>query len=253
MTSLLIINPNTSADLSALLLEHAQATAPPGAQAAVCTARFGARYISGEVAAVIASHAALDAWAVHVAQHGMPRAVLLACFGDPGLFALRALAPVPVLGLAQASMQSVSSYGRFVIVTGGAAWAPMLVRLAHALGLSGALAGVHTVPQSGGTLAADPEQAVPILRQAVAEALTQWPDARAVLLGGAGLAGFSTAVGRGMTVPVLDSVGLALQAAWSASRVPASEDARPIEAGPWQGLSPELAALLGAADRVSAP
>ncbi len=52
----------------------------------------------------MAAHAALEAYAAAVAQGGAPSAVLLACFGDPGLFALRALSAAPVLCLAEGSM-----------------------------------------------------------------------------------------------------------------------------------------------------
>jgi allantoin racemase len=243
MATLLIVNPNTSADVSALLLRHAQASAPAGVQVVMATAAFGARYISGELAAAVAGHAALDAYAQHVAQQGAPGAVLLGCFGDPGLFALRALAAVPVLGLAEAAMQRAAQRGRFAIVTGGAAWGPMLQRLAQALGLADALAGVHTVPQSGAELAANPTGAVRLLRAAVLQAQQRWPDAQAVLLGGAGLAGMATPVAQGLTLPVLDSVAVALEAAWPL--LGANNAAPPTaEPGPWQGLSAPLLHLL---------
>lgn len=247
MTSLLVINPNTSAEVSALLLRHAQGCAPDGAQVHVATARFGARYISGEVAAAIAGHAALDVYAAHVAQHGVPDAVLLGCFGDPGLFALRALASAPVLGLAEASMRSAAARGRFVVVTGGAAWVPMLERLAPSLGLETQLAGVHAVPYSGAELAANPARAAELLRDAAREALSRWPQARTVLLGGAGLAGLAQPVGQGLELPVLDNVAEALAAAWRAAAEPAtSRDAAAIapERGPWSALTAELAAVL---------
>lgn len=247
MTSLLVINPNTSAEVSALLLRHARAGAPAGAQVHVATARFGARYISGEVAAAIAGHAALEAYAGHVAQHGVPAAVLLGCFGDPGLFALRALATAPVLGLAEASMRAAAARGRFVVVTGGAAWVPMLERLASSLGLADPLAGVHAVPYSGAELAADPARAAELLREAARQALQCWPQARTVLLGGAGLAGLAQGVGQGLDVPVLDSVAEALAAAWRAADAPVTATdaaATATERGPWSGLATELAAAL---------
>jgi len=253
MTSLLVINPNTSVEVSALLHRHALRSAPQGAAVHLATARFGARYISGEVAAAIAGHAALDAYAAHVAGHGEPGAVLLACFGDPGLFALRGLAAVPVLGLAEASMHAAAGRGRFVIVTGGAAWAPMLERLASALGFADRLAGVHTVPYSGAELAADPARASALLRDAAVEALGRWPEARTVLLGGAGLAGLAEGVGQGLEVPVLDNVTVALGAAWRAAGGPARRDHAVAERGPWSGLSGELTAALNPAARESAP
>lgn len=68
--------------------------------------------------------------------------MLLACFGDPGLDALREVAPIPVVGLADAAGEAAIRLGRrFGVVTGGAAWAPMLTEFYAARGLADRLAG----------------------------------------------------------------------------------------------------------------
>ncbi|KPF55079.1 hypothetical protein D621_09235, partial [beta proteobacterium AAP51] len=87
-----------------------------------------------------------------------------------------------------------------------------------------------------------------------AEALARWPQARALLLGGAGLAGLAAPLAGRLPVPVLDNVELALQAALQAAlqsahmHKPGASDAPPAppEAGPWCGLGPALAACLPA-------
>lgn len=250
MKTLLVLNPNTSPEVSRLLERHAVPVAQAaGLALAVATARFGPRYITGEAGAVIAAHAGLDAYAVHAQAHGRPAAVLLACFGDPGLFALRAVAGVPVLGLAEAAMFAAARHGPFVIVTGGSAWVPMLHRLATVLPLPAALLGVQAVARSGGELAADPQAAAGLLQAAAQEALSRWPAARAVLLGGAGLAGLATPLAARLPVPVLDNVHEALTAVVQhALRAHADGPAAPTaEPGPWQGLSPELTRWLGSA------
>jgi Asp/Glu/hydantoin racemase len=243
MRTLLLLNPNTSADVSALLERHAAPLAQAaGLRLAVATARFGPRYITGEAGAAVAAHAGLDAYAAHVQGQGEPAAVLLACFGDPGLFALRASAGVPVLGLAEAAMQAAARHGPFVVVTGGAAWVPMLHRLAAQLPLPAPLLGVQAVPRSGGELAADPAAAVELLHAAAGEALQRWPGARAVLLGGAGLAGLAAPLAGRLPCPVLDNVHEALLASVAAAQSLAHAPSLPrvIEPGPWAGLSPEL-------------
>jgi Asp/Glu/hydantoin racemase len=247
LKTLLLINPNTSAEVSALLARHAAPVAlTAGLTPVVVTARFGPRYITGEVGAAVAGHAALDAYASHVQAQGRPAAVLLACFGDPGLFALRALAGVPVLGLAEASMLAAARHGPFVVVTGGAAWVPMLQRLAAVLPLPAPLLGVQAVPRSGADMAANPEAAVEWLHAAAQAALARWPGARAVLLGGAGLAGLAAPLAARLPCPVLDNVAEALQAAALAAAAPAGAGpaADAAEPGPWQSLSPELARAL---------
>lgn len=251
MSTLLLINPNTSADVSGRLLAAARTRAPAGLGLRVATARFGARYIADEAAAAVASHAALDALAADVAEHGRPAAVLLACFGDPGLFALRAAAGVPVLGLAEAAMRAAAARGPFVVVTGGLAWVPMLLRLAAALDLPAPLLGVQAVAPSGGELAADPAAAARLLADAARSACVRWPQARSVLLGGAGLAGWAEAVAAaaaapGLAVPVLDNVALAIDAACALANgaAPSAHAATPLAATGWTALSPELHRLL---------
>lgn len=246
MPRLLIVNPNTHEGVSATLLRHARAAAPPGFDVQLAQARFGARYISGEVAAAVAAHAAIDAYAAHAAAHGEPDAVLLGCFGDPGVPALRALTPAPVLGLAEAAMRAAATQGRFAVVTGGHAWAPMLERLARTLSLDVALAGVQTLARSGAEIAADPVAAERWLAAACGEALRRWPDVQALLLGGAGLAGMAAPLAGALPVPVLDNVALALDAAWAAMAAPAPAVAAFPEPGPWSGLASELQDRLGA-------
>ncbi len=247
MKTLLLLNPNTSPEVSALLQRHAAPVVhAAGMSLAVTTARFGPRYITGEAGAAVAGHAALDAYAAHVQAHGLPAAVLLACFGDPGLFALRAVAGVPVRGLAEAAMEAASRHGPFVVVTGGPAWVPMLQRLVAVLPLAAPLLGVQAVARSGGELAADPQSAVQLLHDAARHALVRWPAARSVLLGGAGLAGLAAPLAERLSCPVLDNLAEALQLTLQADQAQANP-ARDAEAGPWSGLSPQLARWLGPA------
>jgi allantoin racemase len=247
MPSLLIINPNTSPSVTALLEAAARRAAsglPQPVHVRAATAAFGPRYITGEVGAAVAAHAAMEAFATAVQQDGPPSAVLLGCFGDPGLFALRALSAAPVLGLAEASMRAAAAHGPFVVLTGGAAWVPMLHRLAQALPLPAPMLGVHALPRSGGEMAAQPQQAVEWLAEAGAQALRRWPDARSLLLGGAGLAGLAAPLAGRLPVPVLDNVDLALHEALRVALAPQSSEVAVVEAGPWTGLGPGLAAML---------
>lgn len=244
MPRLLLINPNTSAGVSALVLRHAQAAVGHLAQMDVVTARFGAPYIACEASFAVAAHAVLDAWAAaqaaqRAACHAPYDAVLIACFGDPGLLALRQICPVPVTGLADAAFLQAAGMGRFAIVTGGAAWEPMLARLARSLGYAQSLAAIHTVAATGAELARDPVAARALLGEACS-AVVGSSGAASVILGGAGLAGMAQAVQTGVPVPVIDSVGAGVQHALALCGSPV---ARPSPLGfAWQGVSGALAA-----------
>ncbi|WP_326535334.1 aspartate/glutamate racemase family protein [Pseudorhodoferax sp.] len=242
MRQLLVINPNTSAHVTALLQQHVQREAGAGVQVQSVTARLGAPYIACEASYAVAAHAALDAWAAALAKPGSaaPDAVLIGCFGDPGLFALREASPVPVTGLAEAAFAEAAQQGRFAIVTGGARWVSMLERLALALGHQ-ALAGIHTVAPTGAQLMADPQGARALLARACQEAAERW-DAQAVIVGGAGLAGVAAAIQDQVRVPLVDSVGAGARMVLGAA-LPAPGRSRAGFDVHWQNVAAELKAL----------
>ncbi len=239
MHQLLVINPNTSDSVSALLQRHAQAAAGPQVRVRTCTARFGAPYIACEASYAVAGHAVLDAWATALAEDvPAPDAVLIGCFGDPGLLALQDSSAAPVTGLAEAAFIEAAACGRFAVVTGGERWKPILLRLAHSLGHSAALTDVHTVAPTGAQLAQDPAAAVALLAEACRRAV-EIDGADAVILGGAGLAGMAAAVAHAVNVPVIDSVLAGTrQALLRIGQATAKATGR-FDV-PWQGLSAEM-------------
>jgi allantoin racemase len=239
MRRLLVINPNTSSQVSALLQRHAQATAGSGVNVRTVTARFGAPYIACEASYAVAAHSLLDRWAEALQEETeAPDAVLIGCFGDPGLMALRQGSPVPVTGLAEASFIQAAQYGPFAVVTGGARWKPILERLAFSLGHDRHLAGIHTVAPSGAELASDPDAAITLLTRACQDAAQQW-QVKSIVLGGAGLAGLAALVQPHVTVPVIDSVLAGTRYALALPRLPASEAGIDVA---WVGMGSALTA-----------
>ena len=110
MRQLLVINPNTSGHVSELLHKHVQQAAGTHVQVRTVTARFGSPYIADEASYAVAAHATLDAWSAALASAAKPPdAVLIGCFGDPGLMALRESSPVPVTGLAEAALPAAAA------------------------------------------------------------------------------------------------------------------------------------------------
>lgn len=242
MPRLLLINPNTSSFVSELLHRHVQAELGAQVQVRTLTARFGAAYIASEASHAVAQHAVLDAWAVARSHGEQPDAALIGCFGDPGLFALREGAGVPVGGLAEAAFARGAAHGRFAVVTGGERWRPMLSRLAEALGYGASLAGIHTVAPSGAQLAADPQGARRLLAKACREAAERF-GAQAVVLGGAGLAGMAADIAAQLPVPLVDSVQAGAQWALEALRQPSPAPGADGFGVAWENLSWEMGAL----------
>lgn len=242
---ILVLNPNTSPDMTALVMRVLEPLTPPGVTLKPATGRFGARYISSRSAGAIAGHAALDAYAEH---GGDCDAVYLACFGDPGLFALKELAGVPVIGMAEAACRRAAALGgRFSIVTGGERWGPILTEFVASLGLSEALASIVTVAPTGGDIAADPEGSLALLAAACRQAAER-DGAGAVILGGAGLAGLAARVRPLVDMQVLCSTETGFTAVLDALRSPMAKPPRgdlafpdPV---PSTGLSERLAGLI---------
>jgi allantoin racemase len=236
---ILLINPNTTESVTALVAKHARAIAGDAATFVPVTGRFGANYISSRASAAIAAHAALDALAAHVAGCD---AVYLTCFGDPGLAALREISPVPVVGMAEASCLEACNRGRrFAIVTGGALWEPMLTEFVAWLGLSDRLAAVRTVAPTGDRIARDPEAALAQLAAACTACATA-NGADVVILGGAALAGLAARIQPSVPVPVLCSVEVGARAAIAAAS--SNRRAASLPAIDSVGLGLDLARLL---------
>lgn len=249
---ILVLNPNTSADMTGLVMRVLEPLTPPGVRLKPATGRFGARYISSRSAGAIAAHAALDAYAEH---GGDCDAVYLACFGDPGLFALKELASVPVIGMAEAACRRAAALGgRFSIVTGGERWGPILTEFVASLGLSEALASIITVAPTGGDIAADPEGSIALLANACRQAAER-DGAGTVILGGAGLAGLAARVQPLVNTQVLCSAQTGFAAVLDALHGPTDKPSRgdlafpaPV---PSTGLSKHLAELMSSAPRIA--
>jgi Asp/Glu/hydantoin racemase len=237
----LLINPNTTAALTERLATYAGEVAGDAATFVPVTGKFGARFISTRAAAAIAAHAALEALAENV---GGCDAVYLACFGDPGLAALKEVSPVPVIGMAEASCLEAGREGRrFAIVTGGALWKPMLEEFVATLGLSQQLASIRPVAPTGGEIDADPAAALAMLADACTACATT-DGADVVILGGAVLAGFAQRLQADVKVPLTCSVAAGARAAVAAAAAECRrEETAPALAS--TGLSPALTRLIG--------
>lgn len=250
MPQVLVINPNTSETVTQALLHHLGAGLPRSVALQGVTAGFGAAYIADERSYCIAGHAVLDAWEQAQKMVLPPDcdAVLVGCFGDPGLEALRESCSVPVLGLAEAAMRTMAFHGRrsVAMVTGGTAWKPMLERWCRTHGYDSATAAVRVdhvaaLAASGGDMMRDPGHAAQALADASLACLRSG-TADSVLIGGAGLAGMGARVRALTGAPVWDCVEatqwwLACMLPVAAFAMPAAPDGRwpvhtPLPAAP---------------------
>jgi len=239
MRKFLLINPNTNALTTQRLQDTLRPQLPEGVTMDVRTAGFGSHYIACEASHAVAAHACIQAWAEHrQAEPGALDGVLIGCFGDPGLFALREVSGCPVTGLAEASFILAAQHGPFAIVTGGERWKPMLERLAGSLGFGPMLRHIETVAPSGAALQADPDMALRCLGQACANAAAT--GAASVILGGAGLAGYARDLRAACPVRLIDSAEAGLQVMLQ-GLAPAAPHAADGFFAQWRGMSEGIA------------
>lgn len=245
---LLLLNGNTDPAITDLLAARAAEALPrlglPPAKIIPATAPFGARYIATRAAVAIAGHAVLAGLAEHVGADN-PRgfdAALIACFGEPGIEAAREVLPIPVHGLAEASISAALRIApRIALLTGGAAWVPMLQDFALVRGHGPDRVLVRGVAPTGDMIAHDPDGALAILAEAARAAASD--GAGVVVLGGAGLAGLAQRLAPMVPVPVLDSLDCGLQAALGGVAAAPSRAAQ----APQAGLAPALERMLARA------
>jgi allantoin racemase len=144
--TILVVNPNTSQEMTAAIDRLAQAAA--GSSAGVVTIRSnnGPHTIEGALDVALATAGMLEV----VAAHKDPfDAVVVACFGDPGVEALRMLVRVPVIGIGAASfIQAACLSQHFAIVTPVAGTPARYAAVAASMGLSRQFVGTYQTPLS---------------------------------------------------------------------------------------------------------
>lgn len=243
---LLVINPNVSHSVTALIAAEARRAAGPGTEIVPVTAPFGVAYIETVSEATIGAYAAMTLYAEHGAGCD---AVLIAAFGDPGLAAVREIAPVPVVGIAQAAFAAAGEIGpRFSIVAISERIALWYRECTAINEVRGNLASIRTLSaplRDIGSVQEDHEAALLALCRRIAEE----DAADAVILAGAPLAGLGRRIAGRLSVPLVDGVSSGVhlaEARVNAGREPhESAGCLPPPEKPHKGLAPALAALVG--------
>lgn len=111
-----VINPNTTAGMTAVIGEAARRIAAPGTRITAVEPGSGPVSIEGHFDEAISAVGVLDE--VLAGEREQADAYVIACFGDPGLLAARELTRAPVIGIAEAAFHMATLIStRFSIVT----------------------------------------------------------------------------------------------------------------------------------------
>jgi allantoin racemase len=205
---ILVINPNTSEEMTRDIGDEARRYARADSEIEVMCPSWGPRSIEGHYEEELAAVATLEV----IREHGADAdGIVIACYGDPGLFAAREISAAPVVGIGEASMLMACTVAhRFSIVTVLPRVKPMLDDMVRRHGLEARCASIRTTPLSVLDCERDPTAAereiVAASKAAVAE-----DGAEAICLGCAGMGPLDKSVEAAVGVPVLDGVACAVK------------------------------------------
>lgn len=207
---ILLLNPNTTAEVTGLLYAAGIRAASPGTELVAMTAKRGVPYIATRAEAQIGGAIALEMLAEAGAGFD---AAIIAAFGDPGLFGARELFPYPVVGMSEAAMLTACMVGqRFSIVTFSRTLAPWYWECLAMHGLEARCTGIRALDESFQSISgvqAEKEDA--LVR--IANLAVEQDDADVVILSGAPLAGLADKVKDRIPVPVIDPIAAAVRQA----------------------------------------
>jgi allantoin racemase len=209
-----VINPNTTASMTAKIAAAARAAALSGSEIIALQPADGPESIEGYydeafavpgVLALIGEPArtpAVDAW-------------VIACFDDTGLDAARTLTPAPVIGIGEAAFHVASLLcTRFSVIT---TLARSISAIEHNLlryGLAARCARVRAAEVPVLALEDPASDARGRISAEIARALDE-DRSEAIVLGCAGMADLAAALAREHGVPVIDGVAAAVKLAES--------------------------------------
>jgi allantoin racemase len=205
---LLVVNPNTTVAMTDAIAAEARRRARPGTEVEAVTAPWGTPSVESHAEEALAAVATLEAVA---ARAGTVDGVVVACFGDPGLEAVREVSPVPAVGIAEAAMAVAVTLGhRFSIVAARDRARPLMVDVVRRHGFESRCASVRTTGLSVLELEQSPKVAEEAIVAAAQRAVEE-DGAEAICLGCAGMAGLDERVSARLGVPAVDGVGAAVK------------------------------------------
>lgn len=207
-----VINPNTTASMTATIADAARRVAHAETEIVAITSSMGPVSIEGYYDEVFAVPGLLVE--IAKAEREGADAIVIACFDDTGLDAARALAGIPVIGICEAALSATSFIAqRFSVVTTMERSRLPVEHLVHRYGM-GSRCKVRAADVPVLSLEDPNSNARDRLRSEISAALKD-DRAEAIVLGCAGMADLTAALRQEFGVPVIDGVAAAVKQAES--------------------------------------
>ncbi len=207
---ILLVNPNTTATMTATIADAASRVANGGTEIVAVTSSMGPVSIEGYYDEAFAVPGLL--MELSKGQAAGADAAIIACFDDTGLDAARALADIPVIGICEAAVATTAFIAqRFTVVTTMERSRLPLEHLVHRYGMS-SRCKVRAADIPVLSLEDPASNAGERLRAEIAAALKD-DKAEAIVLGCAGMADLVAELRAEFGVPVIDGVAAAVKQA----------------------------------------
>ncbi|TCO76015.1 allantoin racemase [Plasticicumulans lactativorans] len=208
-----VINPNTTAAMTAKIGRAAQAVAAPGTQIVAVNPASGPVSIESHFDEAVSAIGVADE--VRRGEAEGADGYVIACFGDPGLLAARELARGPVVGIAEAAFHMATMIAtHFSVVTTLGRTCVIAEHLLHAYGFERHCRRVRAAEIPVLDLE-DPASGA--YTRIVEECLRARDEdgVGAIVLGCGGMADLASAIGRDIGIPVVEGVTAAVKLAES--------------------------------------
>lgn len=210
---ILIANPNTSQRMTDIMVEEAKQFCREDTQVVGLAARFGVPYIATRSEVSIAGYALLELLAAEYKNYD---AVVIGAFCHSLVAAAKELLPIPVIGIAEASMRSAMFWGNRVSIIGiGTHERGANEEIVSELNMDASVASINILPLSGTELAADQMRADrEVIKLGLSAIDKNYADV--LVLGGAAFSGMAQRVREHLPVPVISPVPYAITLAETA-------------------------------------
>lgn len=206
-----VINPNTAAEMTREIGLQARRVASPDTEIVAVNPEMGPRSIECHYDETVAAVGVLDE--VRKGEREASDAYVIACFGDPGLLATREMTAAPVIGIAEAAMHAASFLATgFSVVTTLERTCIQTEHLAQRYGMERFCRGIHGTDIPVLALENLDQEGWDTLVDCSQRALLQDRSA-AIVLGCAGLSGFTESLQERLGVPVVDGLRVSIHLA----------------------------------------
>ena len=206
---ILVVNPNTTVSMTEKVCRAARAVAQPNTEIIATNPSYGPSSIQGFLDIATCLPGLLE----EVKRHPDVDAIVIACFDDTGLDAVRCLVSAPVLGIGEAAYHAASMIAtKFSVVTTLSRSVPGLENNLQRYGLSQKCVKVRATDIPVLKLEEGDPATLEKIRTEIRRAIEQ-DHAEAIVLGCAGMADLMAQLSDEFGLPVIDGVAAGISLA----------------------------------------